>query len=481
MDMASDLKHLLKRHKTYYARVAIPPTLRPAFGKRTSIVKTLQTSSLSEAQRKRHKVVDELKAQIDSARVKTKAAKGVSFDTSLVAEAAAFSRRIEQAFSVGEDNRAAAISVEVLERSMEVEVQRGKAAGDTLWQASNGSTPLRQHFETWMAEKRFSPRTVADHKSALRKLEIWMEAKGMTLVVDEVTNRLAGNFKIEEFSNKQVNPKTANKQLSTMRTYWKWLLNHGHAIEGNPWDGLSLPKVQALPDEVERPFTDEEVVRLFSGDADRMMRDVMGIAALSGLRKEEIFQLRAADCSGDVFNVRRSKTNAGIRKVPIHSALKETVRVRCAGKAQDEFLIHEANSSGGWGNERSMPFTKRFQTYRISCGVDELLEGHRRSRVNFHSWRRWFITKADRAGLRREDIERTVGHKVQGMSLGLYSGGASVEQLRAVVESVTLPNAIVVEAEARAVRVIKPKVVLIRKLSKKKKTLSAQSKANYRK
>jgi Phage integrase, N-terminal SAM-like domain len=299
MDMASDLKHLLKRHKTYYVRVAIPPTLRSAFGKRTSIVKTLQTSLLSEAQRKRHKVVGELKAQIESARVKTKAASGVSFDSSLVAEAAAFSKRIERAFSVGEDDRAAAISVEVIERSMEVEAQRGKAAGDTLWQAANGSTPLRQYFETWMVEKQFSHRTVADHKSALRRLEIWMEAKGMTLVVDEVTNRVAGNFKIEEFSNKQVNPKTANKQLSTMRTYWKWLFNHGHAEEGNPWIGLSLPKTQSLPDELERPFTDEEVTKLFTGDADRLMRDVMGIAALSGLRKEEIFQLTVANCKGN--------------------------------------------------------------------------------------------------------------------------------------------------------------------------------------
>ena len=143
------------------------------------------------------------------------------------------------------------------------------------------------------------------------------------------------------------------------------------------------------------------------------------------MRKEEIFQLRVADCADDLFNIRRSKTNAGIRKVPIHPDLVSTVEARCAGKAPDEFLIHEAKAGGGWGDERSMPFSKRFQTYRISCGVDELLPGHKRSRVNFHSWRRWFITKADQAGLRREDIERTVGHKVQGMSLGLYSGGAS--------------------------------------------------------
>jgi integrase len=155
--------------------------------------------------------------------------------------------------------------------------------------------------------------------------------------------------------------------------------------------------------------------------------------------------------------------------VPIHRDLVNTVQARCAGKADEEFLIHEGKAGTGWGEERSMSFTKRFQTYRISCGVDELLDGHRRSRVNFHSWRRWFITQADRAGHRREDIERTVGHKVQGMSLGLYSGGASIEQLEVVVESVKLPSGIVVDAEARPVRVIKPKAFLKRKPLRKQK------------
>jgi integrase len=481
MNVVKDLKHLIKRHQTYYVRVSIPPSLRSAFGsKRTSLVKTLETDSLSKAQWKRDEVIAELKAIIDAKRTTVVAAKVISFDAALATEAVAFFKRMEKASNAGEHDRAGAISVEMIDRSIEVEAKRGRAAGDTLFQVSNGATPLRQHFETWMNEKKFTPRSKADHKAALRKLEIWMEGNGLTLVVTSVTNKIAGNFKIEEFSQKNIHHKTANKHLSSLRTYWKWLVNHGHGEEGNPWIGLSLPKLQSLPDELERPFTDDEVIKLFNGDADRLMRDVMGIAALSGLRKEEIFQLRVADCAGDIFNVRRSKTNAGIRKVPIHTDLVNTVQTRCAGKTQDEFLIHEAKAGGGWGDERSMPFSKRFQTYRISCDVDELLEGHRRSRVNFHSWRRWFITKADQQGHRREDIERTVGHKVQGMSLGTYSGGASVEQLKVVVESVKLPNGIVIDAVARPVRIIKPKVFIkIKPLAMQKVKLKRKALAKH--
>ena len=76
---------------------------------------------------------------------------------------------------------------------------------------------------------------------------------------------------------------------------------------------------------------------------------------------------------------------------------------------------------------RSMSFSKRFGTYRRACAVDHKVEGHRRSKVNFHSWRRWAITKVDQAGMRREDVERTFGHKVGGMSFGLYSAGSTLD------------------------------------------------------
>ena len=64
------------------------------------------------------------------------------------------------------------------------------------------------------------------------------------------------------------------------------------------------------------------------------------------------------------------------------------------------------------------------------------------------------------------------------MSLGLYSGGASIEQLKVVVDSVKLPSGIVVDAEARPVKVIKPKVFLKRKpLARQKRKLVPKPKA----
>ena len=88
-----------------------------------------------------------------------------------------------------------------------------------------------------------------------------------------------------------------------------------------------------------------------------------------------------------------------------------------------------------------MPAVKRFSRYMRALGVAVVVEGKRRSLINFHSFRRWFVTKAEHAGQPENIIASVVGHKRQGMTLGVYSGGPNAAQFRACVESVKLPEA----------------------------------------
>jgi integrase len=89
--------------------------------------------------------------------------------------------------------------------------------------------------------------------------------------------------------------------------------------------------------------------------------------------------------------------------------------------------------------ERSFRASNEFTEYRRSVGVEEVVPSRRRSLVNFHSFRRYFITKAEQADQMEHIIAVVVGHKRTGMTLGRYSGGPLLEQARRCVEAVRLP------------------------------------------
>ncbi len=88
-----------------------------------------------------------------------------------------------------------------------------------------------------------------------------------------------------------------------------------------------------------------------------------------------------------------------------------------------------------------MPAVKRFSRYTRRVAVAVVVPGKRRSLTNFHSFRRWFITKAEHAGQTSTTIASVVGHQRQGETFALYSAGPSLDQFKACVESVKLPEA----------------------------------------
>ena len=141
------------------------------------------------------------------------------------------------------------------------------------------------------------------------------------------------------------------------------------------------------------------------------------------------------------FDITVAKTKAGIRMVPIHSSLKAIITRRMDGKqAKDPLFPELPIPKKGSAVERSQKVVKTFTAYRRKLELDDVPEGARQSRVDFHSFRRWFATKAEQAQHPTHFIESLMGHKRTGMTLGLYSAGPLKAQFRAVVESVKLPQ-----------------------------------------
>ena len=126
----------------------------------------------------------------------------------------------------------------------------------------------------------------------------------------------------------------------------------------------------------------------------------MRIAALTGARLEAIVDLKVKDCRDGTFTFKPQKNEPGARDVPIHSDLLNTVDRRTYGKAAEDNVFPEwpPIAKKDSMRERSFKASNHFTKYRREVGVEDLRVGKRRSLVNFHSFRRWFITQAERAG-----------------------------------------------------------------------------------
>jgi integrase len=452
--LAHDMQYLELKNGSYWVTVAIPHALVSHFGK-TRLKRNLGTDSLQIAKIRKLPVVAEFKAEIEAAR-------GGSKHSPHVRRAVAIAEEIRLAEARGDAARINHLSVEVSET---MDLLAGKplyfeqdeftgedqpiydesrAADASLFAriASGSATPLDLHHKTYLAQQDTKRRTKADDERALAYLLEWCTKNGIPQTVEAITKRRAAKFMddLPTLGEKR-SPVTLNKYLRRLSVYWQWLVKRDHAAS-NIWQGMILKEPQRRKDEQERPFTADEMKRLLDGPAPQALHDLMRIAALTGARLDAIVDLKVGDCGNDTFRFKPQKSETESRAVPIHSALVEVVSRRTKGKKPGEPIFPEwpAPKKADSQRERSFKASNAFTAYRRSVGVAEEVDGRRRSLVNFHSFRRWFITEAERAGIPESTIASVVGHKRTGMTFGVYSRGPSVEQLRVCVEAVKLPN-----------------------------------------
>ncbi|WP_072389603.1 tyrosine-type recombinase/integrase [Hyphomicrobium sp. CS1BSMeth3] len=463
--MASRLQydHLEFHGRQWRAVFRVPRHLQATIGK-TVFKKGLGTDSRSEAEVRAWPHLREWKTLIKEAERKAKAA---PLDP-IVARALDY-RELRDDFKghIERDGRASDIAVmELLETEVfdddaaEIAKQASpEKAREYLGIIKGERTPITVHIDQWMTDLdgHVKPRTLKHYADAIRHLAAFATEHGLPQTLEAFDRRAAGDFISKRFIAPKAKYKTARKYVSALSSYWRWLGDKGKLPLGsdNPWRGQRLPPRSApkfnndgtIEDNEPRPFTDDEVSRLLHPGKpdDPVLMEFMLIAALSGMRREEIGRIRVRDVDllGLSIDLPRAKTKAGIRAVPLHRDLASLIAKRVSGKASSAWLFPELpDDKEGRLAERADEVGKRFVTYRRSVGVDERLPGEKRSRVDFHSFRRWFATKAEQAGILPHIIAAVVGHKTnrEGMTLGTYSGGPSMEQRRACVQAVALPQ-----------------------------------------
>jgi integrase len=171
------------------------------------------------------------------------------------------------------------------------------------------------------------------------------------------------------------------------------------------------------------------------------------IAAYTGMRLEEIAQLKASDIHNEgangstvtVIDIHNGGSNtlkneSSARLVPVHSALARAgfldyVRTLPEGSLLFPGLTRRTSKGGKIGARLGELFRKRLESL-----------GLKRERLCFHSFRHTVAEALEAAAVSQTDAARVLGHTIAGMSYGTYSSGPGLKRLAAVVEEIAYPG-----------------------------------------
>jgi integrase len=168
------------------------------------------------------------------------------------------------------------------------------------------------------------------------------------------------------------------------------------------------------------------------------------IAAYSGMRLNEICQRKVSDLKQEdgvwFFDITNAKSEAGDRKVPVHSRLIAAGLLDFKDHHGSEWLF-PILKPGGPDGKRSWYISKRLTEYRRDLGVARLDEKTGKDRVDFHSFRRNAIQVLERARLPQTEVAQVVGHDREGITFGRYNPeGLELAALQEVVEAIRYPG-----------------------------------------
>lgn len=419
------MSHIEKCRDLYYATLKVPAELREKLG-RTKFKKSLGTGDKRRAQ-------DLAKPLVALWKAKLREAKGEP--DAVQSEALRWRETLAELKRQGDDDHTETIELLVTDKAEEVEARRGTEAAQSFASIALGrATPSRLHFDDWAASiVHLAQKTQDQYKADVSALaERFSTLEAMT--------PQALRQWVEELSTRGPAPASASsvkRMVSCWRSYWSYLEGIDAVPAGSkPFGLIKLPKKSRATAGKSGwlPFAPEDVPKLAAAAleaGDVALADLIALGAYSGARIEELCSLELVNVLEDRFRIVDSKTEAGIREVPIHPALRPLIK-KLRKEASDGFLIGglTLNKYG----DRSNAIGKRFGRLKASLGYGE--------QHVFHSLRKTLVTLLEDAGVSENLAADIVGHEKPRITYGLYSGGASLATKAAALAKAGYPGGV---------------------------------------
>ena len=415
-------KYLQKRRRQWYAILEIPKTLRQQFG-RPRFVQSLETESLSVAEKKVLPVIVGWRRQIDLAR-----GADIGTDDELLAAIMRVRQDTQRAKVDGRELAELQMAQEEVAMMEALGPNNDYSEDDALFNAvsiAHGKTHLlREHIEEFLSSRDVAPKTTD------------MQRRDLNLFADKFQySHDATRLKVIDWVNVTLGAEqnlslgTRSRMISAARVYWDYLEKNKGLTLPSPLHKVLPPKpkkkTKAMIEAQRKAFRVSDYHKLLSGSVDDTLKDLITLAAYTGCRIEELCILKLENVSDDKVEIVDAKSEAGWRTIPIHQHIAQTV-ARLVATSTDGYLL-SGLTFNKYGN-RSNAIGKSFGRLKKQVGYGE-------SYV-FHSFRKGFATQLENANIPVNVSARLMGHEVQGQTFGNYSDGLALKGLREAINHV---------------------------------------------
>ena len=473
MPKKSKTPYLFQHYNTWYFRFGWPKDVRP-FVRETEFIRSLGTDNLFRAQVERDVLLAGCKRAVVIYRSGDKTAR----DEELLA----FQKRYKEEVTFEKEELDAGytseslhdLQEEIFERAVDLNVEGGMSAlrkehakhptnptyNDALKSlgayekvqeyrrlaSGDKEVPINlvHYLNEWVSwrGKDVSQKTVDDGKSqVLRFAEQFPTIKEVT---EHEVWRWFENLRHE------VSLRRRRKIKGHLVNYWKYLQRNlavpAVAKDFNPFADILTEEKEKSFDNVAQetwqplPKLGEDAVFLLHAVEEARnpipLWELMFVLMYTGMRVEEAGQLTKGDVNMDdrYIHITKSKTQWGIRQVPIHDNLKPWLLNKIENSTKEdkrEYLIENLNSNNKYGI-RTVGTKNKFSRLKTQLGYGK--------ETVLYSIRKTVITLMHQANVRTDVIPYIVGHKPESFSLSRYSGGASMEQKLDAIHAIQYPE-----------------------------------------
>lgn len=418
------------------ARVAIPRHLQDTLGKR-EYVRSLKTTSLAEANKRKHAVIAEFRKLIALAEKVSGRTTNTPTDK-LLADLRTLTRQqrmkllsdadveltkdalVDRAHDLGESGR--------IPEDMAARIKSAVGAMD------GSILPLFKAVELYLETHKPPALTQQTYRAKEKRLAELVAFIGPDTELSQVNGKLTSRYITEDILKRDLAAKTKADIVIQLSAFFSWCELQDW-IPGNPFRGKSKlirSSKRGTADKAKpRPWTTDELLKFAKGAPATDPYHLLTLFILglyTGARLNELAGLKLEHVYKNRIHIAESKPPAGIRDIPLHPLLVP-LAAHLKKTSTDDFLLPGLVGAGE-DNKRGHTASKQFTRLRRKLGVTE-------PGVRFHSLRANFITALEQARVLVNEIQLLVGHKRPSLALDVYSGGQEFKRLQADVKAVT--------------------------------------------